>query len=172
MYTFEEMVEVGVPVPTAYNQWSQFKSFPRFMSAVKKVDQVRPNFTNWVIGFGPLRSEFAAEIVEQVPDSHVAWRSLGGRSSHQGEVSFRAAGPDRTEMHLRMRIGRHGATGLAARAPQFTRRVVRSELAHFKEFIEGLGQEGGAWRGIIRDGHVQPMEPEPPRSRVPHWPVG
>ncbi|NED75885.1 cyclase, partial [Streptomyces sp. SID9944] len=34
------------------------------------------------------------------------------------------------------------------------------------------GEAGGAWRGSIRHGHVHPAEPEPPRSRVPCWPVG
>lgn len=169
MNIVEETIEVAVPVRTAYNQWTQFKSFPRFMSTVKKVEQIRPNLTNWVIGFGPVRREFAAEIVEQVPDSHVVWRSLGRRSGHQGEVSFRTTGPDRTEISVRIRVKQHKVADLFGR---FTHRVVRSELAHFKEFIEGLGQEGGAWRGSIRNGHVQPMEPEPPRSRVAHWPVG
>ncbi|MFP1624464.1 SRPBCC family protein [Streptomyces sp. 5K101] len=172
MYTVEETIEVAVPVRTAYNQWTQFKSFPRFMSAVKKVEQVRPNLTRWVIGVGPLRHEFDAEIVEQVPDSLVAWRSLGRRSGHRGEVSFRATASDRTAVLVRMSVEPHTVRDRLTRAPGFTRRVVRAELGHFKEFIEGLGQEGGAWRGVIHDGHVQPLEPEPPRSRVPHWPVG
>ncbi|MEV4333700.1 SRPBCC family protein [Streptomyces sp. NPDC049597] len=172
MYTLEETVEVAVPVRTAYNQWTQFKSFPRFMSVVRKVEQLRPNLTLWVIGSGPLRHEFQAEIVEQVPDSLVAWRSLDRRSGHRGEVSFRATAPDRTEVVVRMHIAPHGVTRLLIRAPGLTRRVVRAELGHFKAFIEGLGQEGGAWRGVVRNGHVQPSEPEPPRSRVPHWPVG
>ncbi|MFB4421091.1 SRPBCC family protein [Streptomyces sp. QL37] len=169
MNIVEEAIEVAVPVRTAYNQWTQFKSFPRFMSTVKKVEQIRPNLTNWVIGFGPLRHEFAAEIVEQIPDSHLVWRSLRRRSGHQGEVSFRTSGPDRTEISVRIKVRQHGVGDFCS---GFTRRVVRSELAHFKEFIEGLGQEGGAWRGSIHNGHVKPMEPEPPRSRVPHWPVG
>ncbi|MGW1885851.1 SRPBCC family protein [Streptomyces sp. NPDC001970] len=172
MHTVEETIEIAVPVRTAYNQWTQFKSFPRFMSVVKSVEQIRPNLTRWVIGFGPLRHEFEAEIVEQLPDSLVAWRSLDRCSNHRGEVSFRAIASDRTAVFVRMRVKPHRVTGLLTHAPGFTRRVVRAELGHFKEFIEGLGQEGGAWRGSVHNGHVQPMEPEPPRSRVPHWPVG
>ncbi|WP_351225952.1 SRPBCC family protein [Streptomyces sp. NPDC002133] len=172
MHTVEETIEIAVPVRTAYNQWTQFKSFPRFMSVVKSVEQIRPNLTRWVIGFGPMRHEFEAEIVEQRPDSLVAWRSLDRCSHHRGEVSFRATASDRTAVFVRMHVTPHGVTGRLTHAPGFTRRVVRAELGHFKEFIEGLGQEGGAWRGSVRNGHVQPLEPEPPRSRVPHWPVG
>jgi uncharacterized membrane protein len=32
METIEETVDVAVPVNTAYNQWTQFESFPQFMS--------------------------------------------------------------------------------------------------------------------------------------------
>ncbi|MFC8228039.1 SRPBCC family protein [Streptomyces sp. NPDC057287] len=172
MSTVEETIDVAVPVSTAYNQWTQFKSFPRFMTVVKSVEQIRPNLTRWVIGSGPLRYEFDAEIVEQVPDSLVAWRSLGRRFSHRGEVSFHATAPGRTSVSVRIGVRPHGVTDLLAYAPGPTRRTVRAELGHFKEFIEGLGQEGGAWRGTIRDGHVRPLEAVPVRSRVPHWPVG
>ncbi|MEV0011155.1 SRPBCC family protein [Streptomyces sp. NPDC047973] len=169
MSTVEETIEVAVPVSTAYNQWTQFKSFPRFMTAVKSVEQIRPNLTCWVVGFGPLRHEFEAEIVEQRPDELVAWRSLGRRLAHRGEVSFRATASGGTAVSLRMD---DGATGPRARLQEPTGRVVRAELGHFKEFIEGMGREGGAWRGTIRNGHVRPVEREPARSRVPHWPVG
>jgi uncharacterized membrane protein len=172
MHIVEETIDVAVPVSIAYNQWTQFKSFPRFMSAVKAVEQIRPNLTHWVIGYGPVRHEFDAEVVEQVPDTLVVWRTLGRRAGHHGEVSFRATAPDRTALGVRIGVAPRGATGLLTRAPELPRRVIRAELGHFKQFIEGLGQEGGAWRGVIRNGHVQPQEPEPPRSRVPHWPVG
>ncbi|MFH8371288.1 SRPBCC family protein [Streptomyces sp. NPDC018031] len=166
MDTIEETIEIAVPVRTAYNQWTQFKSFPRFMSVVRGVEQVGPTVTRWTVGLGPVRRRFEAEIVEQRPDARLAWRSMGRRPRHRGEVSFRPTAPDRTAVTLRLEFEpRRAARGLA-------RRVVRSELGHFREFIESIGEEGGAWRGTIREGRVQPAEPEPPRSRVPCWPVG
>ncbi|ATW52061.1 SRPBCC family protein [Streptomyces peucetius] len=172
MHTVQEMLEIEVSVRTAYNQWTQFKSFPRFMSTVKSVEHVKPTLTRWVIGCGPLRREFTAEIVEQQPDSRVVWQSLGRRSCHRGEVTFRPTAPDRTAVTVRIEVERRAVSDFVMGVSGFTRRVVRSELTRFKEFIEGLGEEGGAWRGTIRNGHVQPVEPEPPRSRVPRWPVG
>ena len=171
MNTVEETIDLAVPVQTAYNQWTQFESFPRFMTVVKDVDQIRPNLTRWVIGRGLLRHEFDAEIVEQVPDSHVAWRSLDRRFMHRGKVSFRATAPDRTTVVVSLHFSPNGV-GLLAHIPRLTHRVVQAELSHFKEFIESVGQEGGAWRGTIRNGHVYPLNPNPARSRVPHWPVG
>ncbi|MGV9847621.1 SRPBCC family protein [Streptomyces sp. NPDC003442] len=173
MNTIEETIEVAVPVRTAYNQWTQFKSFPRFMSTVKRVEQIRPAVTEWVIAFGPVRRTFQAEIVRQQPDSSLAWRSLERRPSHRGEVSFHPTAPDRARVTLRLEVHRRGVAALLTGASSgVTRRVVRDELGRFKEFIEGLGQESGAWRGSIHNGHVRPTEPEPPRSRVPRWPVG
>ncbi|MFJ7073670.1 SRPBCC family protein [Streptomyces sp. NPDC098781] len=170
--TIEETIDVAVPVETAYNQWTQFKSFPRFMGVVKKVDQVKPTVTVWTIGYGPLRREFQAEILEQEPDSHVVWRSLERRPSHQGEVGFRPTAAGGTAVTVRLRFEPRGPLAAVAEATNLPVRVLRSELGHFKEFIEGLGQAGGAWRGAIRNGHVRPVEPEPPRSRVARWPVG
>ncbi|MFF0462803.1 SRPBCC family protein [Streptomyces mexicanus] len=173
MNTIEEAIEIAVPVRTAYDQWTQFKSFPRFMTVVKRVEQVKPNVTAWVVGVGPVCREFEAEIVEQEPDSHVAWRSLERRPSHRGQVTFRpTAQGDGTSLGVRLELRRHGLAGALTGVPGLTRRVVRAELGHFKEYIEGLGEAGGAWRGTIRNGHVRPTEPEPPRSRVPCWPVG
>ncbi|MFJ8857786.1 SRPBCC family protein [Streptomyces sp. NPDC102451] len=172
MNTVEETIEVAVPVRTAYNQWTQFEGFPRFSRVVKRIVQVTPTVMAWVVGTGPVRKEFETEIVEQVPDSHVAWRSLDRSPLHEGEVEFRALAQDRTAITVRMRIRRRGAAGALTAVPGVAGRVVRLELACFKEFIEGLGEAGGGWRGTIRKGHVRPGEPELSKSQVPTWPVG
>lgn len=171
----EETVEIAVPVRTAYNQWTQFKTFRRFSTVVRGVEQIRPTVTAWTIGYGPLRHRFSVEIVEQDPDAYLAWRGLEQCPSHQGEVEFRPTASGGTELTVRVLLSPRGAakalTGSSA-AERLTGRLVRRELMNFKRFIEGLGQEGGAWRGTIRNGRVQHDHPEPPRSRVAQWPVG
>ncbi|MFR9673784.1 SRPBCC family protein [Streptomyces sp. TR06-5] len=171
MHTIEETVDVGVPLRTAYNQWTQFTSFPRFMPSVRGVEQVTPTLTRWHVGLGPLRTEFLAEIVEQRPDSFLTWRSPQRFPRHEGEVSFRATAADRTEVTVRLRIDRGQGPG-ARRAAALTGRVVRRELGHFRDFVEGLGEEVGGWRGTVHHGHVQPTGREPSGTHVPHWPVG
>lgn len=171
----EETVEVAVPVRTAYNQWTQFKTFPRFSTVVRGVEQLRPTVTAWTIRYGPLRRRFAVEIVEQDPDSYLAWRGLEQNPSHQGEIEFRPTESGGTTVTVRMLLEPRGAAKVltgSSRAARMTARLVRRELENFKQFIEGLGQEGGAWRGTIRNGRVQHDHPEPPRSRVAQWPVG
>ncbi|MEU7723195.1 SRPBCC family protein [Streptomyces tibetensis] len=171
----EETVEVAVPVRTAYNQWTQFKTFPRFSTVVRDVEQIRPTVTAWTIGWGPLRHRFAVEILEQDPDAYLAWRALEQKPSHQGEVEFRPTESGGTAITFRLCLQPRGAARLLNRPSgvvRLTARLVRDELVNFKQFIEGLGQEGGAWRGTIRNGRVQHDHPEPPRSRVAQWPVG
>ncbi|MFD0305963.1 SRPBCC family protein [Streptomyces sp. NPDC127119] len=196
MFSVEESIEVAVPVSAAYNQWTQFKSFPRFMTVVKKVEQVRPALLSWTLAVGPVRREFQAEIVEQEPDSHLTWQSLERHFVHQGEVLFRptaadgtatgrtddtavdaadgtaGGATDRTTVTVRIEVDSPGATALLGGLPELVGRVVQRELRHFKAYIEGLGAESGAWRGTIRGGRVRPEDPRPHRSRVPHWPVG
>ncbi|MFF6916523.1 SRPBCC family protein [Streptomyces sp. NPDC012466] len=171
----QETVEVAVPVRTAYNQWTQFKTFPRFSTLVHGVEQIRPTMTAWTIGYGPLRRRFAVEIVEQDPDAYLAWRGLEQSPSHQGEIEFAPTDSGGTAITVRMLLEPQGATRIltgSSRAARLIARLVRGELMNFKRFIEGLGQEGGAWRGTIRNGRVQHEHPEPPRSRVAQWPVG
>ncbi|MCF4137134.1 SRPBCC family protein [Streptomyces sp. Tue 6430] len=169
MHSVEETIGIAVPVSTAYNQWTQYTGFPRFMRVVKRVDQLRPALTTWTVAAGPVRREFQAETVEQEPDSHVVWRSLGRRPAHRGQVTFRPGAAGGTEMTVRIDIEPRGVTGVLAGLAD---RVVRDELRHFKEYVEGLGEETGAWRGVIRDGRVRPQESKPHRSRVAHWPTG
>jgi uncharacterized membrane protein len=36
----EKSIEINLPVKAAYNQWTQFEEFPRFMEGVKEVQQL------------------------------------------------------------------------------------------------------------------------------------
>src|SRR6185503_3421271 len=88
MSTVTETVDVHVPVRTAYNQWTQFESFPQFMNGVEAVTQLDDRRTHWVTKIGGVRREFDAEITEQHPDERIAWKSTGGDTKHAGVVTF------------------------------------------------------------------------------------
>ena len=163
-----ETVQVAVPVRTAYDQWTQFETLPRFMRTVRSVHQERPTVTRWTVGWGPLRHEYHAETLEQHPDSLVRWRSLDRRLRHEGHVDFRALDPARTSIRVEMRI-QPGPVPGALLVPA-VRRLVRADLARFARFIEGMGEAGDAWRGTIHDGRVQHDYDASPST--PGWPHG
>lgn len=47
-----ETIEVFVPIRTAYNQWTQFEQFPRFMEGVQDIRQLSDRMTHWKIKIG------------------------------------------------------------------------------------------------------------------------
>ena len=97
----EKTVEVDVPVHTAYNQWTQFEEFPRFMGGVDEVRQIGPALTHWVAQIAGVRREWDAAILEQVPDSKVAWAATTG-ATNAGAVYFQSLGPARTLVRLQL----------------------------------------------------------------------
>jgi uncharacterized membrane protein len=62
MATIEQSVDVEVPVRTAYNQWTQFESFPRFMEGVESVTQLDDTHNHWVTKVGGVEREFDTVI--------------------------------------------------------------------------------------------------------------
>jgi uncharacterized membrane protein len=170
MSTIEDSIDVHVPVRTAYNQWTQFESFPRFMDGVVRVERSQPTLIHWVTRHSGVTREFDAEVVEQLPDERIAWRSLD-TPIHSGEVTFRPLGEDRTRLTLRFEFSPDGAVDWAGSRLGVLRRRVHRNLGGFKRFIEGQGTETGQWRGEITESRVRPDSGQEAPS-VPSWPHG
>ena len=71
MANIEQSIDVDVPISTAYNQWTQFEEFPKFMEGVDEIRQIDDRRVHWVVSFGGTQHEWDAEITEQNPTS--AW---------------------------------------------------------------------------------------------------
>ena len=89
MTTIEKSIEVDVPVPVAYNQWTQFEEFPQFMEGVEEVRQLDAKRLHWKASILGVTREWDAEIVHQTPDQQIAWRAVGG-TQNDGVVMFLA----------------------------------------------------------------------------------
>ncbi|MFF4392194.1 SRPBCC family protein [Streptomyces sp. NPDC001552] len=149
MAEVKESIEVDVPVRTAYNQWTQFETFPLFMDGVRRVEQVDETLTHWVTKIGGVDREFDAEITEQVPDERIAWVSVGGETERSGVVTFHPVDPTRTEVTLRLAFDPDGLAETIADKFGFIDRQVTGDLQRFKKFVEERGTESGAWRGEV-----------------------
>ena len=145
----ESSINVKVPVSTAYNQWTQFEEFPRFMEGVKEIRQLDDQHVHWVAEVAGKQKEWDAQIVEQIPDQRVAWRSVNG-APNGGIVDFRPIGEDETEVRVRMEYEPEGAVENIGSALQAADMRVKGDLKRFKKFVESRGAETGAWRGEIR----------------------
>jgi uncharacterized membrane protein len=144
-----ETIDVDVPVTTAYNQWTQFESFPQFMDEVESITQIDDTHNHWVVKVGGVEREFDAEITEQHPDERVAWRSIGGETAHAGVVTFHKLTDSTSRVTVQLdweptdfieKLGSLVGAG---------KHAVKKDLENFKEFIEKAHRETGAWRGDV-----------------------
>ncbi|MEU3448708.1 SRPBCC family protein [Streptomyces thermolilacinus] len=152
MSKVKETVEVEVPVRAAYNQWTQFEEFPNFMEGVEEVRQLDDRHNHWTTKIGGVRREFDTEIVDQLPDERIAWRTVGGDTEQMGVVSFQRVDDTHTRVELVMDVEPSGAAEKAADMTGMIDRRVKGDMRRFKEYIESRGGESGAWRGRIRPG--------------------
>ena len=148
MSTIEESIEVQVPVRAAYDQWTQFEEFPRFMEGVEEVRQLDDTHLHWVTEVAGRRKEFDAEVTEQTPDQRVAWRSTDG-AEHAGVVTFHKTGESETRIMVQMDVVPEGVIEKVGDALGVAKRQVKGDLERFKELIESRGEATGAWRGEV-----------------------
>ena len=146
METLRESIEVDVPVSTAYNQWTQFEEFPKFMDGVESVEQIDDTHLRWKAEIGGESREWKAEILEQVPDQKVAWRAVEEHGPN-GVVTFEPLGESKTQVVVEMSYEPEGLKEQLGAKIGVDSRQVKQDLDRFKHLIETLGSETGAWRG-------------------------
>ena len=149
--TIAASIEVGVPVSTAYNQWTQFEDFPLFMEGVDHVQQLDDTRLRWVATVVGKKAEWEAKILEQHPDKQISWISEDGKKT-RGTVTFEPLGESRTLVGLSMSYQAEGPLEALGSAAGLDERRVRGDLERFKELIELRGTESGAWRGEVSAG--------------------
>ena len=148
MTTIEKSVDVAVPVSTAYNQWTQFESFPEFMEGVNEITQLSDTRTHWRTSIGGVTREFNAEITEQHPELRLAWQTVDG-PHHAGVVTFHRVDDVTTRVMLQMDYQPESLSEKAGTTLGVVQRRVDGDLQRFKHFIEYRGQETGSWRGDV-----------------------
>ena len=146
-----ESIDVDVPVRVAYDQWTQFEEFPRFMDGVKQVRQLDDTTLEWTADINGVERSWRADIAEQEPDRVIAWRSTSG-ARNDGRVTFEPLDTNRTRASLELEVEPEDAVEKAGDALGFVERQVEGDLRRFKEFIESRGTPTGGWRGEVDGG--------------------
>ena len=150
MTTVEKSIDVNVPITTAYNQWTQFEEFPRFMGGVEKITQIDDTHLHWEVSIAGVDREFDAEITEQHPDERIAWRSTDGES-HAGVVTFHRVEDAVTRINVQIDWKPKDLLEKVGSLLQVDDIQIGNDLKRFKELIESQGVEDGAWRGDVKD---------------------
>ena len=155
METIEKSIEVGQPIRSVYNLWTQFESFPLFMEGVKSVRQVNEKRLQWHVEIAGIVKIWEADIVEQVPDSRIAWHSTSG-AVNNGLVQFEELDSERTLVTLILNYEPEGTLEKVGDALGLVSMKVQGDLQRFKETIEKRTTIAEGWRGEIDNGLVNP----------------
>jgi uncharacterized membrane protein len=144
----KESIEVDVPVSTAYNQWTQFEDFPKFMDSVKEVRQIDDTHLHWRADVAGKETQWDSEITEQIPDKRIAWRSTSG-PPNAGVVTFHKVSDNKSRIMLQMDYTPQSADENVGDMLGFVKMQMKGNLKRFKELLESRGTETGAWRGSV-----------------------
>jgi len=140
-----EQIEVAVPVRVAYEQWTEFESFPKFMAGIDRVVQVDDRTLEWTATVAGVVKHWQAEITELRQNEAVAWRSIDG-ARYDGRIRFRPLDSERTIVEVELDVEPEGLVEKAADALGVVERRVRSDLVRFRDYIESRPEPAGAWR--------------------------
>lgn len=149
-----ESVDVGVPVRTAYDQWTQYQDFSNFAKGVKSASRAGDTDTDWQAKIFWSSRSWKAHTTEQVPDSRIQWTSEGAKGSVKGVVTFHPLGENLTRVLLVMEYYPSGLFEKTGNIWRAQGRRVRLDLKHFARHISMKGEAEDGWRGEISDGEV------------------
>jgi uncharacterized membrane protein len=152
----QDSIEVQVPVQQAYNQWTQFEEFPKFMDGIQSVRQLDDTHVEWVAEIRGESRQWTTEITDQWPDEKVAWKTVGGEVKNDGVVTFEQVGDYQTRVNVEMDVeSKSTPENVAGGLLGIVKDQVHGDLERFKQLIENRGKETGAWRGEVQEGETK-----------------
>jgi uncharacterized membrane protein len=156
MPKIEDSIEVQVPVQQAYNQWTQFEDFPKFMDGIQSVQQLDDTHVHWVAEIRGESREWTTEITEQQPDEKISWKTIKGEVKNDGVVTFEPVGDSQTRVNVAMDVeGQSTTENVAGDLLGIVKSQVRGDLERFKQLIESRDEATGAYRGSVQDGEAE-----------------
>jgi uncharacterized membrane protein len=159
----QQSVDVAVPIRVAYDQWTQFEEWPKFMHRVDSVDQVDDSTVAFSTKVWGITKRFQANIEQQRPDERIEWDAAEGLS-HTGVVTFHQLSDRLTRIEVTVDVEPDSLLEKAGRGMRHAKRAIRGDLHRFKAFVE-LNEDDveGGWRGTIEDGEVKRRTERKPR---------
>jgi hypothetical protein len=133
MSKFTATIEVGVPVRAAYEQLTEFESYPEFMTGVQQVTQLSDTQTHWVVNLDGQRREFDARVTECQPDKRVAWEAAGLLAE---AITLNRVGFDRTELICELDADATALLPRDAHPKDAVGRLLRADLSRLKSYLE------------------------------------
>jgi uncharacterized membrane protein len=156
MPKIQDSIEIHVPVQRAYNQWTQFEEFPKFMEGIQSVQQLDDTHVHWVAEIRGETREWTTQITEQQPDKKVAWKTIDGEIKNDGIVSFEQIAEGQTRVNVQMDVeGESTTENVTGDLLGVVKNQVHGDLERFKQLIENRDEATGAYRGTVQDGKAE-----------------
>jgi uncharacterized membrane protein len=150
-----EVLDVGVPLRTAYDNWCEFEEFGTYMKGVRNVSKSDDTTSDWKVKVGPSTRGWEATVDEQIPDDRIVWTSEGAKATTRGAVSFHEVGPNLTRIVVVVEYTPSGFFEKTGNLWRAQGRRLRLDLKHFQRFVTlSADEEVEGWRGEIREGEV------------------
>ncbi|MFF4572806.1 SRPBCC family protein [Streptomyces sp. NPDC001410] len=149
-----EVLDVGVPIRTAYNYWTQYEEFSGFTKGVRSVSKNDEVASTWKVKVGPSTRGWKASVEEQVPDERIVWSSEGAKGTTHGCVSFHELTPTLTRIVLVVEYYPSGFFEKTGNLWRAQGRRLRLDFKNFQRYVTFADEEVEGWRGEIRDGEV------------------
>ena len=150
----QQAIDIGIPVTAAYNHFTQFEEWPKFMHRVQSVSQDDETHLKFKTKIWLFSREFTAEIEEQRPDERIQWNVTEG-ITHHGVATFHEIAPRLTRVEINVDVEPSGLIEKSARGMRHVKRAIRADLHRFKAHVMMNDEPEGGWRGTIEDGEVK-----------------
>jgi uncharacterized membrane protein len=131
----QRWTDVAVPVDKAYQAWTQFEEFPKFMHRVLEVKKEEQNKIHWREKIWFSTREWDGEITERRKNDRIAWKSVSG-TQHSGVISFHKLDSNLTRVLVTLDFVPSGILEKMASGMRFVKRAVEADLARFKAYVE------------------------------------
>jgi uncharacterized membrane protein len=134
----QRWTDVAISVEKAYEKWTEFEEFPKFMHRVVNVEQKDDNLIAWEEKIWFSKRQWEAEIVEKRKNDRIVWKTIKG-TSHTGVISFHRLDSRLTRVMVTVDFHPSGMIEKMASGLRFAKRAVEADLARFKAYAE-LGE--------------------------------
>ncbi|MGE6838728.1 SRPBCC family protein, partial [Streptomyces niveus] len=150
-----EAIDVGKPLRTVYDRWTEIEEFNSFTKGVTNVSQSDEIESDWQLKVAFSNRSWKATVQEQVPDDRIVWTSEGAQGTTHGAVTFHELTPTLTRI---VAVVEYTPSGFFEKTGNIWRaqgRRLRLDLKHFQRYATLTDDEDvEGWRGEIRDGEV------------------
>jgi len=136
----EESVLISRPISELYRFWRNLENLPRFMSHLESVERITDTLSRWrAKAPAGTTVEWNAEIINEVPDQVIGWRSIEGSDVvSAGSVNFDEAGRG-TRVRVRLQYSPPGGKlgdAVARLIGSDAATQIRQDLQRFKQLVE------------------------------------